>query len=71
MKMRRLLSFVVALLFPILTFSQEIEMAEVLRQNGKIYIVVIVIGIIVSGLYAFLFYLDKKISKLEKEIKAL
>ena len=58
-------------LFTLLTtylsaFSQEIEMADELRENGKIFVVVIVIGIIVLGLYAYLFYLDKQLSKLEK-----
>lgn len=70
MKLKTLLSFIAVLLAPFICLAQEVDMADGLRQNGKIYIVVIVIAIIVSGLYAFMFYLDKKISKLEKEIKA-
>ena len=50
-------------------FSQEVEMADELRQNGKIFVVVIVIGIVVLGLYSYLFYLDSKVSKLEKNEK--
>jgi CcmD family protein len=43
------------------------EMADALRQNGKIYVVVTVIGIIFTGIIAYLIYLDRKISKLEKK----
>ena len=70
MKKRRLLTFITALIAPLMTFAQEVEMADHLRQDGKIFVVTIVIGIIVTGLYAFLFYLDNKLSKLEKDIKA-
>ena len=45
------------------------EMADVLRQNGKIYVVVAAVVIIVAGLLAYLISLDRKVSKLEKEIK--
>jgi len=42
------------------------EMADALRANGKIYVVVTVIGIIFTGLVNYLVYIDRKISKLEK-----
>jgi CcmD family protein len=45
------------------------EMADVLRANGKIYVVVTVVAIIVIGLLGYLIALDRKVSKLEKEIK--
>ena len=45
------------------------EMADALRQNGKIYVVVAAVVIIVAGLLAYLISLDRKVSKLEKEIK--
>jgi CcmD family protein len=40
-----------------------------MRNNGKIYVVVAVIVIILTGLIAYLVRLDRKITKLEKEIK--
>ena len=46
--------------------SSEIEMADQMRSNGKIYVVVLTVLIILIGLFLFLIYLDKKISKLEK-----
>ncbi|UOE35907.1 CcmD family protein [Hymenobacter monticola] len=44
-----------------------VDMADTLRQNGKIYVVVAVVVIIVAGLLVYLFSLDRKVSKLEKE----
>lgn len=49
--------------------DQPIEMADGLYQSGKIYVVVVVASIIFSGIVAYLIMLDRKISKLEKEIK--
>lgn len=44
----------------------EVEMADTLRQNGKIYVVVIIIAIVFLGIVAYLVNLDRKVSKLEK-----
>lgn len=49
--------------------NQEVEMADVMRQNGKIYVVVGVIFIIFAGMTYYMYSLDKKISRIEKEIK--
>lgn len=49
--------------------NQPIEMAEGLYQSGKIYVVVTVLSVIFIGIVAYLILLDRKISKLEKEIK--
>ena len=46
--------------------AQEVEMADTFRSDGKIYVVVIVMSIIVAGLFGYLFYLDKKLSEKEK-----
>jgi succinate dehydrogenase/fumarate reductase cytochrome b subunit len=45
------------------------EMADALRANGKIYVVVAVVGVIVGGLLLYLISLDRKVSKLEQQIK--
>lgn len=47
--------------------QQSIEMADVMRSNGKIYVVVAVLLLILLGLIAYLVVLDKKVSKLEKQ----
>jgi len=46
--------------------ASEIEMADQMRANGKIYVVLLTVLIVLSGLFLFLIYLDKKISELEK-----
>ncbi|HLX93430.1 MAG TPA: hypothetical protein VKR32_17220 [Puia sp.] len=42
------------------------EMADALRSNGKIYVVVAVLVVILLGLFFYLISLDRKISGLEK-----
>ena len=44
-------------------------MATGLRSSGKIYVVVAVISIIFIGLLAYLFSIDKRLKKIESEIK--
>ncbi|GGG95112.1 hypothetical protein GCM10007422_05790 [Pedobacter zeae] len=50
-------------------FAQDnsVEMADSLRSSGKIYVVVICIVIILVGLLAYLFSIDKRLKKIEKE----
>ena len=49
-------------------FAQERpEMADVMRSNGKIYVVVAVCLTILIGLFLYVLKLDRKITKLEKE----
>ena len=43
-----------------------VEMADMLRSNGKIYVVVAVLLIILTGLIIFLIRIDRKVSRLEK-----
>jgi CcmD family protein len=49
---------------------QDVTMADTFRADGKIYVVVAIISVILAGLFAYLFSLDRKISKIEKEIKS-
>jgi hypothetical protein len=51
------------------TFAQgEVEMADTMRSNGKIYVIVAIILIVLAGLSLYLILLDRKISKIEKEL---
>ena len=43
------------------------EMADVMRSNGKIYIVVAVCLTILIGLFLYVMTIDRKISRVEKE----
>lgn len=40
---------------------------DVMKSNGKIYVVMCVVIVIVLGLFLYLIRLDRKITKLEKE----
>ena len=46
--------------------AQEVKMADVMKENGKIYVVIAVMLTILAGLVMYLVRLDRKISKLEK-----
>ena len=68
------------LLFSLRSFSQrievteedynntEVEMADKMRASGKIYVVVAVISVVMGGILAYVITIDKKLSRLEKEI---
>jgi hypothetical protein len=49
------------------TAQEKVEMADVMRSNGKIYTVVAVCLTILIGLFIYVFLIDKKIKKIEKE----
>lgn len=57
--------FIITLLYA--NAQDTVEMADTLRSNGKIYVVVAVLVILFIGLFAFLISIDRKVSKLEKE----
>ena len=65
-KITYLLAFV---LLPVILFAQEKQtsMADTMRSNGRIYVVVAVMLTILIGLVLYLVRLDRKISKLEKD----
>lgn len=48
--------------------QQEVEMADTLRSEGKIYVVVAIMLVIFVGLIGYLFRMDRKVSRLEKKI---
>ena len=47
-------------------FAQDVEMADTMRSNGKIYVVVAVCVTILIGLFLYVFMIDRKVSRLEK-----
>ena len=66
---------VLAMMFSVFVYAQDSlqnekpQMADALRSNGKIYVVVTVLVIILIGLFLYLVNTDKKISRIEKDIK--
>ena len=51
----------------LLAQDNGVEMADKLRSDGKIYVVVACIAIILVGLLVYLFTIDKRLKKIEKE----
>ena len=49
--------------------SETVDMADGMRSNGKIYVVVGVLVIILIGLFAYLISIDRKVSRVEKSIE--
>ena len=64
--MKKIMSVSVCTFFALLLKAQDIKMADVMKDNGKIYVVIAVMLTILAGLVLYLIRLDRKISKLEK-----
>jgi hypothetical protein len=72
--MKKLFTLMVVLLFVfvcgITANAQTQEVAansDIMRSNGKIYVVMAVVVTIVTGLFSYVYSIDKKISKLENK----
>jgi len=65
---KRLSMLAMALVSSLAAAAQEqVAMADAMRSNGKIYIVVAVCLTILIGLFLYVVSVDRKISRLEKE----
>jgi CcmD family protein len=67
--------FAIRLLFPILIIlpffvqaQQDAEMADTMRSEGKIYVLVAIVAVVLAGLVIYLVSIDRKISRLEKKL---
>ena len=65
------LTFLLLLLLSFVTvFAQtdlSVEMADTFRSSGKIYVVIATIAIVFIGLAIYLFLIDSRLKKIEKE----
>ena len=70
---RKIFILTVLLLINFLSIAQDtveaVDMADTMRSNGKIYVVLAVILTIFFGIIIYLIRLDRKMSRLEKEIR--
>lgn len=64
--MKNLITVSVFIFFTIFANAQDVEMADKMKESGKIYVVIAVMLTILAGLVLYLIRLDRKISKLEK-----
>jgi K+-transporting ATPase A subunit len=51
------------------SFAQNAEMADTFRADGKIYVVVTIVLMVLAGLIGYLFLLDRKITRVERLLK--
>ena len=51
--------------------NQDVEMADAFRADGKIYVVIAVISVVLAGMFFYLFKLDKKITNVEQQVEDL
>ena len=49
--------------------NSAVEMADIMRSEGKIYVLVGIIGIVLGGILVYVIYTDRKISRLEKQLE--
>jgi CcmD family protein len=66
-KLTSIILFLGSFLVSHLTWAQP-EMADTMRSEGKIYVVVTILLIIFAGLIAYLVLLDRKVSRIEKKL---
>ncbi len=72
--MKKLIPLITLLLISVTMFAQdtnanEPEMADKLYADGRIYVVVAVVATIFTGIIVYLINLDRRLSKLEKQLK--
>ena len=68
---KKVLFILIAILISVATFSQDttdktVGMADEMRGNGRIYVVIAVMLTILAGLIFYVARLDRKVSKWEK-----
>ena len=64
--MKKLTCILTLLIFTFLANAQDVKMDDIMKENGKIYVVIAVMLTILAGLVLYLIRIDRKISKLEK-----
>jgi CcmD family protein len=65
--MKKIMLAATLMLFQLLASAQGADMADTMRSEGKIYVVIAVILVIFAGIILYLVRLDRKITRLEKQ----
>ena len=66
--MKKIAKVLFALFMAIPAYSQDAEMADVFRSNGKIYVLLSIVLVILLGVVAYLVIIDRKATRLEKRL---
>ena len=68
-QLSRIIPLVLATLSTLFAYGQNTTpMADAMRENGKIYVVVVVLAIIFAGIVVYLITIDRKTARLKKEL---
>ena len=62
------LSFLIIILIAPVISGAQVEMADNFRGEGKIYVVIVIILLILTGFFYLLFKLDRKSKRLEEDV---
>ena len=68
--MKRISALLLLTLLYVSAFAQQdqpVEMADAFRSSGKIYVVIATIVIVFTGLAIYLFSIDRRLKKIEKD----
>jgi hypothetical protein len=67
-KLKNIAATIAFALLSVLANAQTVtdDNSNVMKSNGKIYVVMTVVVVIVAGLFLFLLNLDRKVSKIER-----
>ncbi|MBX7126398.1 MAG: CcmD family protein [Cyclobacteriaceae bacterium] len=63
------LSLLAAMLVAFPLAAQEVEMADSMRADGKINVLVAIILVVLAGLIGYIVLLDRKARRLEKKLE--
>ena len=64
-----ILNALLTLMFVNAQAQESNRVADTLQESGKIYAVIAIVLVILSGIFIFLFRLEKQVQKLEEELK--
>lgn len=65
-KFKKYMLLAVAFFVAVSARAQEVPSTDLMRSNGKIFVVVAVVVTILVGLFIYVFAIDRKLSRLEK-----
>ena len=66
-KLQRIGAVMALVFITVFAHAQASDNNDVMRSNGKIYVVMAVVIIIMIGFFIYLINVDRKLSKLEKK----
>ena len=68
-KLKKIMTLFLLLILSVVTHAQndKTTMADMMRSNGRIYVVIAVVVTILIGLILYVWRLDRKMTRLEKE----